>query len=504
MRKIVSIVSLAALSACSMAPTYVRPEPPIPASWPSGSPYLRQSEAGLPKVTYRQVFRDPGLQRLIEQALVNNRDLRQAAANIASARAQYRIQRADRLPGVDASAGATFRGGDGASAAGGNQGTGSGAGNGGATAGADEYYTAQAGVNAFEIDLFGRVKSLSDAALNQYFATAAGARATRLTLVGDIATAWLNHAADMSLLKIARQTVESAQKSVDLTRARLEGGVAPRTDLRQAQTILAQAQADLASSRTAVAQDVNLLRLLVGGPVDEAALPDSIDVAVQRLNEVPPGLDSSILLRRPDVVQAEYQLRAQNAQIGAARAAFFPRITLTGLVGFASTALGNLFDDDGFSWSVAPSATVPIFDGGANAANLAQAKADRDAALANYEGTIQTAFREVADALARRGTITEQVQATRDLVTASQDNYDLSYARYRGGIESFLQSLDARRSLYSAQRNLVATVLEKGTNLVNLYRVLGGDSMLDATDAGPQPVVGDPGPATLPAASSND
>ncbi|MBR0551657.1 efflux transporter outer membrane subunit [Stakelama marina] len=488
MRRAITLAAMGALGACSMAPTYVRPEAPVPASWPVGDAYLKQSEEGLPTVTFKQVFRDPRLQSLIEQALVNNRNLRQAAANIASARAQYRIQRANRLPQVDASAGASVSKGTTRNV---TTGTGNNAGGGTVTSvggGVNEYYTADVGVNAFEIDLFGRVKSLSDAALNQYFATAAGARATRLTLVGDVANAWLNHAADATLLRIAQETVDSAEQSVKLTQARLDGGIAPRTDLRQAEQILDQARADLASSRTAVAQDVNELRLLVGGPVDPALLPNKIEGAVATLSEVPAGLGSSILLRRPDVVQAEYRLRAQNARIGAARAALFPRITLTGLVGFASTALKDLFTGDAFNWSVRPSATVPIFDAGAGAAGVAQAKADRDAAIANYEGTIQTAFREVADALARRGTISEQVGATRDLVAASQDNYKLSYARYKGGVDTFLQSLDAQRSYYSAQRTLVAAELTKGTNLVTLYRVLGGDSLLNATAQGPKPV----------------
>jgi multidrug efflux system outer membrane protein len=478
-RRAALLLACASLSACSMAPHYERPGLPVPPSWPVGDAYLAQQEANLPSVTYRQIFEDPRLQRLIEQALANNRDLRVAAANIAAARARYHIQRADILPEIDASAGATFIGGGDNGASGGGTGAG--------FARPDESYSADIGINAFEIDLFGRVRSLSDAALNQYFATAAAARATRLTLVGDIASTWLAYAADNSLLAIAQDTADNAQRSVELTRARLEGGIAPRTDLRQAELVLAQAQSDLAEQKTLLAQDVNALQLLVGAPIDPALLPESIESAAKTVEELPAGLSSTVLLRRPDVVQAEYQLRSANAQIGAARAALFPRISLTGFLGFASTALSSLFTNDAFNWSASPSVTYPIFRAGAGQAGVAESEAERDAALATYEGTIQTAFREVADALARRGTIADQVTAQERLVAAAADNFRLSDARYRGGIDSFLQSLTAQRSLYSAQRSLVATRLAEATNLVTLYRVLGADSLLAATEDGPVP-----------------
>ncbi len=227
--------------------------------------------------------------------------------------------------------------------------------------------------------------------------------------------------------------------------------------------------------------------MLVGAPIDPALLPASIGEAAPTLAALPAGLDSSILLRRPDVVQAEYQLRAANAQIGAARAALFPRISLTGLLGFASNALGSLFDNGAFSYSGSPGISYPIFRGGAGPAGVAQSEADRDAALAAYEKAIQTAFQEVSDALARRGTIAEQERAQEQLVASATDNYQLSDARYRGGVDSFLQSLDAQRSLYNARRSLIATELTRATNLVTLYRVLGGDSSLEATGDGPQP-----------------
>jgi multidrug efflux system outer membrane protein len=458
---------MTALSGCSFTPRYERPAAPIPLSWPAGDPYLRQSEAALPAVSYRDIFTDPRLQRLIETALVNNRDLRVAAANIAAAREQYRIQRAQILPEVGVDASVT---------------TGE-TGNGGRST----RYNLSGGVSAFELDLFGRIRALTGAEQNRYFATEAGARATRLILVGDIANAWASYGADQELLAIAEQTVASAERSLQLTRVRLTGGIAPRTDLRQAEQTLEQARFDAAQARTALAQDVNLLRLLIGAEVDPALLPATLAAVEPGVGELPAGLDSTILLRRPDVVQAEYQLRAANAEIGAARAALFPRISLTGILGLASTALGDLFSGGAFSWSAGPAVSYSIFQGGAARANVRATQAQRDAAVAQYEGAIQTAFREVADALAVRGTIGEQLRAQRANLAASEDNYRLSEARFRGGIDPFLQTLIAQRSLYAAQRQLVATRLDRVQNLVQLYRTLGGDSQLDATPGGPTP-----------------
>jgi len=374
MRRFVLLLAASSLGGCSMAPKYVRPELPVPTSWPAGDSYLKQSEAALPAVTYRDIFRDPRLQALIEQALANNRDLRIAAANIAAARSQYRIQRAQLLPQVGASAGVTRS----------DNGNGS---------DARTNFSVDGGISAFEIDLFGRIRSLSTAAQNSYFATEAAARATRLALVGDIATVWLNYAADKSLLAIAQDTAANAQRSVTLTRARLEGGIAPRTDLSQAETVLASAQSDLAQQTTNLAQDINALQLLVGAPIDSSALPTSIDEAAGTIAELPAGLDSGVLLRRPDVVQAEYQLRSANAEIGAARAALFPRISLTAVLGLASGSLGELFKGGSFNYSTGANASYSIFNAGAGRANVRLSEAQRDAALAGYERSIQTAFR---------------------------------------------------------------------------------------------------------------
>ncbi|MES2270831.1 MAG: efflux transporter outer membrane subunit [Pseudomonadota bacterium] len=464
-----ALILISLTAGCSMAPKYVQPDAPVPPAWPVGDAYLKQSGEMPPVVSYRDLFTDSRLQQIIEQALLNNRDLRIAAANIASARAQYRVNRANILPQINTSAGYTYS--DNAT----NRNTGGNTG----FSNSGSRYTADVGTTAFELDLFGRLRSLSDAALQRYFGTEAAARSTRLTLVGDIADAWLTYAADQSLLKIAQDTAASAERSVKLTRLRLEGGIAPRTDVRQAEQVLATAQADLAEQRTAIAQDINALQLLVGAPVDPTLLPPSIEEVTGAVLELPAGLDSSILLRRPDVMQAEYELRAANAEIGAARAAMFPRISLTGLASLASTALSSLFTGGAFSYSAGADVSYSIFSGGAARAGVAQSKAQRDAALATYEKAIQSAFREVADALARRGTINDQFQANRNRVEAAADTYRLTDARYRGGIDTFLSSLDAQRSLYSARRSDIATQLVRASNLVSLYRALGGDALIE-------------------------
>ena len=461
MKRVVALIALLATACTTMEPKYVRPDAAIPASWPAGDPYLAQAEVGLPVLSYQQIFQDPRLQALIAEALTNNRDLMVAASNIAAAREQYRIQRAQQLPTVNAGAGVTVSGDK--------------------TSDVSADYNLGAQVPSFELDLFGRVRSLTHVQLQRYLATEAGARSTRLTLVADVASAWLDYAADSSLRLIAEQTAASAQKSVNLTRIRLEGGVAPRTDLSQAEQILSQAQADLARQRTAVAQDVNALQLLVGAPIAPNLLAGSIDEAFGKIAPVPTGLDSYVLLRRPDVVQAEYQLRAANAQIGAARAALFPRITLTGLLGFASSALTKLLTAGAFGWSGGADATYTIFQSGAGHANVKLSEAQRNAAVATYQRTVQTAFREVADALARRGTINDEIGARERQQAATADVYTLTEARYREGIDPFLTVLDAQRSYYSAQQQMVQTKLIAAQNLVTLYQTIGGDASLAAT-----------------------
>lgn len=470
MRRAAILMAASVLSACSLAPKYVRPEAPVPSSWPAGDAYLIQSEAGLPSLSYRDIFGDARLQKLVEQALINNRDLRIAAASLTAARAQVRIQRAQQFPEIGVTGSVDHTDSDRTTA--GGAGTGNSAGG--------TSYVLRGGVSSFELDLFGRLANATEAQRQQALASEAAVRTVRLGLVADIASAWTTYAADAELLRIAESTAANARRSVELTRARLAGGIVPRTDLRQAELILATAEGDVAAQKTALAQDVNLLQLLVGAPVDPALLPKGLGEVSDSIATLPPGTSSEVLLRRPDVIEAEYRLRAANADIGVARAELFPRISLTGLLGFASSSLGALFDGDSFSKSVGADASYAIFSAGGVRANIDVTKAQRDAALAGYEKAIQTAFREVADALARQGTISEELRAARARVAASADNARLAEARYRGGIESFLDNLDAQRSLYSAQQGEAATRLATVQNRIALYRALGGDQASEA------------------------
>ncbi|URD60933.1 efflux transporter outer membrane subunit [Sphingomonas sp. KRR8] len=449
------------LSGCtSLDPAYVRPAAPVPGSWPTGDPYVQEAPA-LPAFDHHTVFRDARLQTLIAQALVNNRDLAIAAANIAAARAQVRITRANQLPSLDAQGGIQAtprRNADGdihGVRVGGNLGV----------------------VPTFELDLFGRLASLTRADQQRLLATGAAARATRVSLIGDIANTWLNYAADSSLLAIAEDTVRVAERSRQLTDARRRGGVAPKTDLLQAEQILETARNDLAVQRARRAQDLNLLQLLVGAPVDPSLLPASIERAAPTIAELPAGLDSRILLRRPDIIQAEYELRAANAEIGAARAALFPRISLTGLLGLASSALTSLFSAGALTFSASSAVNYSIFNGGAARANVRLQQARQQAAVATYERAIQTGFREVADALADRSTLVDRVGANQRNVAAANETLTLVTARYREGIDPFLTTLDAQRSAYAAQRNLVNARLAQAQNGVEVYRALGGDGI---------------------------
>lgn len=477
-RRLATATALLALGACSMVAPDTRPALPVPAEFPIGGTDGEPGDAALPTLGYRDVFRDPRLQSIIDQALANNRDLRIAAANIDIARAQYRAQRAEQLPLVNNNNSASFvDAGTGRTNVGGSP----------VQGGQRTNLNIGLGITQFEIDLLGRLAALSRADQARYFASDVGARATRLALIGDIGAAWLQYAADKSLLAIAEETVANASASVRLTRARLDGGIAARIDVAQAETVLATAQSDRAVQITALAQDVNALQLLVGAPVDPALLPASIAEASGTIGDAPAALETSILLRRPDVVQAEYQLRAANAEVGAARAALFPRLSITALAGLASNGLSQLFTSRAFNYTATPTVSYPVFAGGRNRAALAQARAQFDAAVATYERTIQIAFREVADALARRGTIDDQLDAQQRLTAAARDSFQLTEARYRGGIESFLANLDAQRSLYQAQRSLTQTQLIAATNRVIVYRTLGGDALTDVGPSGPVP-----------------
>ncbi|MDZ3831824.1 MAG: efflux transporter outer membrane subunit [Sphingopyxis sp.] len=443
------------LAGCSLAPKTVLPKPPVPQSWPVGDAYLLQNEAALPTLSYHSIFTDTRLQVLIERALADNRDLRRAFANVAAAQAQARVSRAARFPALGASTAAGY-----SDNAGGNS--------------AD--FALRGGVTAFELDLFGRLSNVAEADRNNALATGAAARTVRVALIAELAAAWASYGADRDLLAIAENSAVNARESVRLTRARLDGGIAPRTDLRQAEQILATAEDAIAQQKSALAQDENLLRLLVGGDVDRALLPASLDEVAGAIAALPAGVRSDILLRRPDVIEAEYRLRAADADIGAARARLFPSISLTGLLGLASDALSGLFAGSSFVWSANSTANASIFDFGGRRAGVAVTKAQRDAALAGYEGAIQTAFREVADALAVQGTIAERLRAAAANSDAAADTARLTEARYKGGIDSFLASLDAQRSLHTARRGETATRLLLIQTRIALFRALGGDS----------------------------
>lgn len=495
-----------ALSGCNMAPKYVRPVGAVPASLPEGGVYPRAATDApdITQIGWRDFFLDPRLQQVIETGLANNRDLRIAAGNVLQARAQYRVQRAGLVPsttisgsgtytnnvfgaagamgggaGSGAGGGASGTGGPGGPGpgAGGNTGAGGGVGAGPGIGGASsnlEIYSVNAGFSQFELDLFGRVRNQNRAALEQYFASEEAQRTARISLIAEIANAWLTMAADQEQLRISRETLKAFEQSLELTRAQFRIGVASELEARQAETNYQAARNDIAALEMQVARDQNALNLLAGTTVSTAQLPSGLGTDPITRDALPGDLSSEVLLRRPDVLQAEHQLIAQNANIGAARAAFFPRISLTATIGTISTALSGLFADGSFTYNAAPSIGLPLFDGGRNAANLEYARASQQVAVATYERAIQTAFREVSDALAQRGTIDEQLAAQTARAEAASVAARLSDARYRAGVDSFLVALDAQRTAYAAQQQLVAVRLTRSSNLVELYRSLGG------------------------------
>ncbi|WP_294282952.1 efflux transporter outer membrane subunit [uncultured Sphingomonas sp.] len=495
-RKIVlALLGASALTGCNLAPKYVRPEGAVPAALPQGGVYpaAATDAPDVSKIGWQTFFTDDRLRKTIALGLENNRDLRVAAANVLQARAQYRIQRADLVPSTTvsgsgtytnnifggASAGAGAGAGSGAGAgAGAGTGGGVGAGAGGAAVGSNssnlEFYSVNAGFSAFELDLFGRVRNLNRAALEQYFASEEAQRAARISLIAEIATAWATLGSDQDQLRISQETLKAFEQSLELTRAQFRIGVASELEARQAETSYQSARNDIAVLKTRVAQDKNALDLLVGTPVTADLLPQGLGNGDAALQVLPAGLSSEVLLRRPDVLQAEHQLIAQNANIGAARAALFPRISLTATLGTISTALSGLFAGGSFTYTGAPSVSLPLFDGGRLRGNVDYARASQQAAVSTYEKTVQTAFREVADALAQRGTIDEQIAAQTARVGAANVALRISDARYRAGVESFLNTLDSQRSAYAAQQQLVTTRLTRISNLVELYRSLGG------------------------------
>ncbi len=467
------------LAGCNLAPKYVRPELPVAPTGPIGPAYAAGNAAGaiVPADTaWEAFFTDDRLRGVIRLALDNNRDVRIAVANVAQARAQYRVQRADLFPTLGATGSATYQKSP-FNAIGTGTGTGGGTGTGaGAVAGSGriDIYSANVGVSAWEIDLFGRIRNLTQAQQQAYFAAEENRNAAQVSLIAETATAWLSMAADQDRLKIAEDTERAFGQTLKLTQDRFRIGIASELEVRQARTTYDQARSDIADATTLIAQDQNALNLLAGTTVPVTLLPARMPDKTPTLENLPANLSSEVLLRRPDVAAAEHNLIAANANIGAARAAFFPNISLTAAFGTLSLGLSNLFGSGSQQWSVAPTITQPIFDFGRNKGNLNYAKATRDAMLATYEKSIQTGFREVADALARRGTINGQLEAQTSLRDNAAGAFKLSELRFRAGIDPFLNTLDSQRALYTAQQSLLATRLVRDSNAIELYRSLGG------------------------------
>ena len=478
------------LAGCNLAPHYVRPDGAVPPALPQGGVYpaAATDARDVTKVGWRDFFTDDRLRQVIQQGLDNNRDLQVAAANILQARAQYHVQRADLVPSTVASGSATYTNNVlGASGATTGSATGTATTTGTTATGTSavgssvgtgstgyQYFSGNVGFSSFELDLFGRVRNLSKAALEQYFASEEAQRSTRISLIAEIATAWLTIASDEDQLALSQQTLGTFKQTFDLTSAQFRIGTASELESRQAETNYQAARNDIAVLRTRIAQDRNALDLLVGAPVAPALLPDALGDARAGIEVLPTDLSSTVLLRRPDVLQAEHQLIAQNANIGAARAAFFPTISLTAALGTISTSLGGLFGSGSGTYTGSPSISLPLFDGGRNKGNLDYARASQQAAVATYQKAVQIAFREVANALAQRGTIDEQIAAQSARVNAANIAANLADARYRAGVDSFLTTLDAQRTAYAARQQLVTTRFNRGGNLVELYRSLGG------------------------------
>ena len=462
-RTLVLLAGAASLSACDMAPKYVRSVSEfVPPEWPQGAAYApaKRGAAGIP---WRTLVGDDKLRQVIEQALARNQDLAATVAKAEMARAQYRTQRSNQLPTIAANARASV------------QRTISGPQT--SAAGDSTSFTGNVGISGFEIDLFGRLKNLSRQALEQYLASDSGTRSTRFTIVAETATAYATLAADQDLLAIARQQVTSGEETVRLTNRLHDVGLVSGSDVTDAQTILAQARADVESYTAQVARDRNALELLAGGEIDDALLPTGLGTLDASIANVPAGLSSAVLLDRPDVVEAEHQLKGANANIGAARAAFFPVISLTSLVGVASNALSSLLSGSTTTWSANPSVSLPIL-GGTNRGNLDYAKAQADYYLATYRKAAQTAYREVADGLARRGTIVRQRAAQADLVAPASKSASVADARYKQGIDNFLTALVTQRTLYSARQSAISLTLTDISNRITLYQAIGSDDTL--------------------------
>jgi len=463
LRTISAALAAALLAAgCSLIPTYERPAAPVPTTYP-GDPAQPPGPASA-ALPWQDFFSDPRLVGLIETALANNRDLRITAQNIEQARAQFGVQRAALFPAVGLAASGSRSSPNSAQAY-------------SATAGSvAQSFSVNLGVTAWELDFFGRLRSLRDQALAQYLATEESHKAAQISLVAAVANGWLTLIADEELLAITRQTLATREDTLKLTKLRFDNGVSSELDYQLANSLAESARATYAQQQRLRRQDENALALLLGAPVPASALAgiDGGLAAVKPMPDVPAGLPSDLLAERPDIRAAEQQLIAANANIGAARAAFFPRVALTTSIGTQSSEFSSLFHAGTKAWAFAPGITLPIFDAGRNQANLDSARAGREIAVAQYEKSIQSAFREVADALAGRETLTEQARALRATAEAETVRYRLSDLRYRNGVASSLDLLDAQRSLFAARQAAVQAQLLELQNRVTLYKTLGG------------------------------
>ena len=460
LKPIALIVLAGSLGACTLAPHYEQPAAPVPAAYETEANHAAAIPAS--EIGWKEFFPDPELQDLIARALLNNRDLRIATLNVEAARAQYRIQRADLVPTIEAGGTAN------------NQRTPASL----SLSGESELtrtYSAGVSTSAFELDLFGRVRSLRDAALEDYFAVEENRTAAQLLLVSEVANAWLTLLADRDLLQLAYDTRDSQRKSYDLTRLRFDQGVSSEIELHRSESLWREAEVDIAQQTRRVTFDRNALALLIGEPLPPETGQAARAIDAQTFSkDLPAGLPAELLVRRPDVRAAEHALKAENANIGAARAAFFPSIELTGFYGNASDDLSALFQSGHTAWSFVPQVRLPIFAGGANKAALDLANVRKRIEVARYELAIQVAFREVADALIARSTLEDQLRAQEALTRAAESSYRLADMRYRGGVDSYLGSLIAQRDMYDAQRALIVTRLAEAANLVQLYQALGG------------------------------
>ncbi|HQS69020.1 MAG: RND transporter [Novosphingobium sp. 28-62-57] len=456
LRLLLATLPALALASCNFAPKYVRPDAPVAPALPQGTAYpaLGAAEAQVDAIGWRDFFTDPRLQQVIARSLADNRNLRASLANVERARALYRVNRAALFPIVNGSG--TL------SAVQGTQGR------------VTDNFLVQAGSSSYEIDLWGRLRNLTEAGFQTWLATDEGRKSTQIALVAETASAWLSYAATADALRIAQETVATRKDTLALNVRREAIGIGTKLEVATATSLLNTAETNVADLQTNLAQARNALELITGGPLPDDLLPTTLGAGDQVLGALPVGLSSEVLLRRPDVLSAEHTLRAAYANIGAARAAFLPRLSITGLFGFASPGLTRIFESGDFQKTANTQLGQRIFDGGATANNLKATKATRDAALATYERAIQVAFREVADALARRGTIDESLRAQTSLAANAATAYRLSKLRYDSGVANFLEPLDAQRTLYNAQQSLIAARLTKASNMVELYRALGG------------------------------